>query len=442
MSIEREAPRDADVPMPSRHLVSRIVIPAALILAAGALIYFSGLSTFRSRTDVVVFPVTGTSIETTRQQQEDTGGVLFQAAGWVEPDPFPINASVLVAGVVETVLVLEGDTVKKGQLLATLNKEDSEITYRNAKANLTLAMARKQEAQARVAQLHSARKVMEDELDRMEKAFAKDAVTERAVVQMRLKIDSHQQECDAASITAGVLSDAQIQIAQVEVDRAQLALARTEIFSPIDGVVLERLAEPGMPRSPTMEHARMGYIARLYDPESLQVRVDMPLAEAASIGVGQPAEIIVDVLPGRTFKGVVTRLVHQADIQKNTIEAKVRILDPDRALKPEMLSRVRFLEATRARDEEKETTANRPIRIPFDAVVSQREGEATVLVIDSTDRTAQNRNIEVEIDTDDSWLVVKNGLNPGDRLIIDPGGSIAEGESVRITGEWARGDHS
>ena len=293
-----------------------------------------------------------------------------------------------------------------------------------------------------MAQLHSARKVMEDELDRMEKAFAKDAVTERAVVQMRLKIDSHQQECDAASITAGVLSDAQIQIAQVEVDRAQLALARTEIFSPIDGVVLERLAEPGMPRSPTMEHARMGYIARLYDPESLQVRVDMPLAEAASIGVGQPAEIIVDVLPGRTFKGVVTRLVHQADIQKNTIEAKVRILDPDRALKPEMLSRVRFLEATRARDEEKETTANRPIRIPFDAVVSQREGEATVLVIDSTDRTAQNRNIEVEIDTDDSWLVVKNGLNPGDRLIIDPGGSIAEGESVRITGEWARGDHS
>ena len=69
----------------------------------------------------------------------------------------------------------------------------------------------------------------------------------------------------------------------------------------------------------------------------------MPLAEVARIGVGQPAEITLDLLPDRVFKGEVTRLVHRADLAKNTVPVKVRLIDPDPRLKPDMLARVRVM---------------------------------------------------------------------------------------------------
>ena len=49
---------------------------------------------------------------------------------------------------------------------------------------------------------------------------------------------------------------------------------------------------------------------------------------AARVEVGQAAEVVVDLLPDQTFRGEVTRFLHKADIQKNTVEAKVRISHP------------------------------------------------------------------------------------------------------------------
>src|SRR5690606_29574462 len=75
----------------------------------------------------------------------------------------------------------------------------------------------------------------------------------------------------------------------------------------------------------------------------LQVRADVPLAEAARVSAGLPAEIRVEALPDRVFRGEVVRIVHEADPVKNTLPVKVRILDPDPALKPEMIARLQFL---------------------------------------------------------------------------------------------------
>ena len=93
-------------------------------------------------------------------------------------------------------------------------------------------------------------------------------------------------------------------------------------------------------------------IVHLYQPDKLQVRADVPLASAAMVGVGQRAEIVVDVLPNQIFKGTVTRFVHRADLSKNTIEAKVQIHDPSLLLKPDMLARVRILPALASETEQ------------------------------------------------------------------------------------------
>ena len=108
---------------------------------------------------------------------------------------------------------------------------------------------------------------------------------------------------------------------------AQLAYDRCTVVSPIDGVVIERLTSPGsVIKFGNGEHS--SHIVHLYDPTQLQVRADVPLSDASQVGVGHPAKIIVDVLPNTTFDGEVLRFVHRADQQKNTIEAKVKILNP------------------------------------------------------------------------------------------------------------------
>lgn len=62
--------------------------------------------------------------------------MLFQASGWIEPDPLPIKATALVDGVVDRVDVLEGASVQKGQLLATLIDDDAELNLRTAESRL------------------------------------------------------------------------------------------------------------------------------------------------------------------------------------------------------------------------------------------------------------------------------------------------------------------
>jgi multidrug resistance efflux pump len=101
-----------------------------------------------------------------------------------------------------------------------------------------------------------------------------------------------------------------------------------EIRSPIDGMVMSRLTEPGSKVVVISDNPGSARVLSVYDPRKLQVRVDVPLAETGKVGVGQQADIVVDVLPDRNFSGTVTRVLHEANIQKNTLEVKVAIENP------------------------------------------------------------------------------------------------------------------
>lgn len=136
---------------------------------------------------------------------------------------------------------------------------------------------------------------------------------------------------------------ASLEHAGAQCDEARLRLERMTILSPMDGHVLRRLKVPGDKVMLGMDGPHSSHIVHLYDPQRLQVRVDVPLADAAHIQVGQTCEVVVDVLPDQVFAGEVSRITHQADLQKNTLQVKVRVLNPAEILKPEMLTRVRFV---------------------------------------------------------------------------------------------------
>ena len=228
------------------------------------------------------------------------------------------------------------------------------------------------------------------------------------------------------------LADAQAAAALAEavVDEAQLRYDRMVIRAPMDGRVLKRIKSPGDKVMLGMDDPHSAHILHLYDPALIQVRVDVPLADASQVYVGQRCEVVVDVLPDEVFKGEVTRITHEADLQKNTLQVKVRVIDPSPLLRPEMLTRVRFLAAEGAvRGGGDGTGMERTaVRVPGDAI----DGDRVWVVRQRRGLRGAVDSVPVStIRSEGQYALVSGDLRPGDLLVTEPSGLTA-GERVRF----------
>ena len=216
------------------------------------------------------------------------------------------------------------------------------------------------------------------------------------------------------------VKDDEIAAAAIEVEQAKLALERTKIFSPVSGRILRLNAAPGQKRMLASDDMESSTIAVIYDPEKLQVRVDVPLADAAGLQVGQAAKIRCSLFPDRVFEGEVTRITGEADLQRNTLQAKVRVIDPDDALRPEMLCRVEFLGTATTGG----GSATLATWVP-DAAISNGH----VWAVDPESNRVEKRPVEPSGETRDGFTRVTAGVRPGDRVVLSPG-DLREGNRV------------
>ncbi len=192
-------------------------------------------------------------------------------------------------------------------------------------------------------------------------------------------------------------------------DEAVLALDRSSVRAPAAGIVMRRLVTPG---------SRVGGesdpLLALYDPASLQVRCDVPLKEAARIVVGLEAEIRVDAIPDRVLRGRVVRIVPESDLQKNTVQCKVSIEEPDAVLRPDMLARVRILTAGTSGQAE-------AVAIPEESLRARDGARASVLVAipDADAARVEAREVVLGVARANGWIEVTGGLAAGDRVVLD-----------------------
>jgi RND family efflux transporter MFP subunit len=149
LAIERPS-RDAPPARPRRRAwFSRYLVPGVVILGFISLMGWAMRDQFVARRQVTVVPVV-----ITRAEVQQAGTPLFQAAGWVEPRPTPVNAAALTEGVVEELLVVEGESVEAGQPVARLVDVDAQLLLRDAQATLAL---REAELQNELAELKAAK---------------------------------------------------------------------------------------------------------------------------------------------------------------------------------------------------------------------------------------------------------------------------------------------
>ncbi|MHC4705012.1 MAG: HlyD family secretion protein, partial [Planctomycetota bacterium] len=129
-TLRKEPSSEAAVPLPPKRWVSRLLLPGGIILASLILLAYTARDSLWPGTDVHVVRVLG------KLATGATGSVTVQAPGWVEADPFPTYVSGLAAGIVDEVLVLEGQEVKAGDVVVTLIEDDARLALERAQADL------------------------------------------------------------------------------------------------------------------------------------------------------------------------------------------------------------------------------------------------------------------------------------------------------------------
>ncbi|MGA7616816.1 MAG: efflux RND transporter periplasmic adaptor subunit [Thermoanaerobaculia bacterium] len=212
-----------------------------------------------------------------------------------------------------------GDRVRKGQLLARIDDADAQQRVQQSAAALKIAEATFEQRSANLQLAGS-------QARRSESLFGEKLVSKSdyEIAQGELTTAKSQVE----------LARAQIEQAKANLAAAELELARTRILAPFDGYIGTRYLDLGAQASTNRA------IFSIVDVSTIRTTVAVPSHDAVHVHPGQEATVTVDVLPGRIFKGKVSRVSSVFDPQTSTVEAEVEIANSDGVLKPGMFGSV------------------------------------------------------------------------------------------------------
>jgi RND family efflux transporter MFP subunit len=331
---------------------------------------------------------------------------LLNATGYVVAQRKASVAS-KATGRLEWLGVLEGSKVHKGEVIARLEDRDTRAMRDQADANVRVAEANLAEGQA--------------ELTQAEIAFRRsEALGGKNIISESTRESAEARLAKARAVIAGYV--AAIDAAQANLRVSEVNVGQTLIRAPFDGVVLTRHANVGDTITPFSQAIdTKGAVVTIADMDSLEVEADVAESSYLSIHVGQPVEIQLDAIPGERFEGVVNRMVPTMDRAKASTLVKIRFVQRDSRMLPEMSAKVASLEREVADSERKPVLA-----VPM-AAVFEVDGRPHVYVIE--DGKARLRRVDTGAKVGDQIEV--RDLDAGTRVVIRPPEDVVDGRAVK-----------
>lgn len=296
-----------------------------------------------------------------------------------------------VSGYVQQMNVDFGDRVKAGQLLAKLEVPE-----------------------------------LKDELDRAQAALKRaqaDYENAHLVYTRLLAVDKQhpnlvaQQELDTAEARDHT-SEAAIAGAKADVEREQTLLDYTHITAPFDGVVTHRYVDPGaLIQGGTASPTQSPSILRVSDNYRLRLDFPVSVGYVRDIRTGDPVEVRVESLGGKSFTGKITRSTQRVDEETRTMTTEIEVANPNLELVPGMYAKVVL------------KVQKRPqvLSIPMQAVSSDKK--PTVYII-NRQQQVEERPVTLGMSTATRYEVV-SGLKDGDLVLIGDHSQIKPGEKVQ-----------
>jgi RND family efflux transporter MFP subunit len=377
----------SSTPGRNKKLITRGIV-LLILIAAVIFIISSWESWFASEVEVNM-----TSVSLQSPSQSDA---VLQASGYVVAQR---KASVASKGTGRLAYlgVVEGDKVKKNQIIARLEDSDIRAQLDEANANLKLYEAQLMEA--------------ENNFKRQQELF-------------NAKVVSKSQLETAETNYNRIL--ASIQLAKAQIQSIEVALENMIIRAPFDGTVLTKNADVGEIVAPLAAGINSrGNVVTIADMTSLQVEADVSESNIQKITAGQDCEISLDAYPNLRYAGFVDKIVPTADRSKATVLVKVGFKNYDSRVLPEMSAKVLFL-----KEKEEQTDIDEPalLMVPLSALATRNEKKVVYKVID-------NKAVEIQITTGrefGNYIEVLSGIENGEQVIDNPGQQITDGVSVSV----------
>lgn len=284
-----------------------------------------------------------------------------------------MRLSFKTGGLIQQIRVEEGDAVKAGQVLATLDLEEMDAEQQRAASNYE---------KARV------------DLERFNKLY------DDSLVSLQVKQIAQTARDNAA---------AELQIANFN---RKLSVIR----APADGRILKRYVE-----SHELIQSGQPVFRLAASKQGSVVRVGLIDKDIVKVALGDPANIVVDAYPGRKFSGSVSEVALSTDSGAGTFEVEILIDDPGISLRSGLIARVEIMP----------TSSERQYYIPIEAVVEAENGIATLFVLNQENTTVHEVSVEILEFLQDE-VVVRGGLNASDKVIKLGAPYLSDGSAVSV----------
>jgi len=259
----------------------------------------------------------------TQKVQRGDLTVTVTATGALEPTN-QVDVGSELSGIIKTVEVDYNDRVKVGQILAKLDTDKLKAKVLQSKSALESARAKVLEAQA-------TSKEAGDQLARLKQVWE----LSNNMVPSQQELDAAQAALDRAK-AAEATSRAQVSQAQATLEADETDLAKTDIYSPINGIVLTRNVEPGQTVAASFQAPVLFTLAE--DLTQMELHVDVDEADVGQVKEGQEAVFTVDAHPGRTFPARITQVRYGSQTVNGVVTYKtvLNVNNADLSLRPGM----------------------------------------------------------------------------------------------------------
>lgn len=310
-------------------------------------------------------------------------------------------------GRLEYLGVTVGSHVTTGDVIARVQQDDVQAVQHQARARLDVAKAALTNAQAelRDAQLSYGRaKALLPQL------FISQAEFDTASTRLR------RAEAVVRSSAAAIAA------AEADMQTADVMLENTVIRAPFDGTVLKKFAEIGEVVAPMAGSAgSRGAVVLIADMTSLAVETEISESSITKIAQGQSADITLDAVQGKHYLATVEQIVPTADRSKGTVLAKIRFLEIDDRVLPEMSAKVSFTPVAQAHD-----SSQPRLIVPSSALV-QKNGRLVLYVLDG--ETVREVSVE-EVSKNGGDSEIHGALTDSAQVILAPSPSLHTGMRV------------
>ena len=326
--------------------------------------------------------------------------------------------------------VKEGDQVKAGQVLATLDAKSMRDELQAAEDSLALAKSQYEDGlksdQIAYDRAASELQTVHAQFERTKALFDAGAVSQEQYEKEEAALKAAQSAVNAYTVIDGKVqgnesSRQNIVVAQNALNRKREALSDGEIKSTIDGTVTRVNIRVGRFADETDDKKPLFVVDNL---EQLQMKGGVSEYTIAKIKEGQNVIISADILEGETVKGVVSRISPTGEAQSNSSSTE-RVI-PTIITVTE--SNDKLIAGINAKAEIQIAQAQDVLTVPLEAVVENDDGTSAVMRLNENN-VVEMVIVTLGIENDLEVEVTGEGLNDGDRVILNPQG-IADGMTV------------